>query len=83
MTPQRQFAESVKYTARPLILIPVEGDFIIMEVAGYHRTILCTISAAELAAWAKADFARQQSLRDKAMKPQPFALDLDCFDFEL
>ncbi len=83
MTPQRQFAESVKYTAQPIILIPVEAGFIIMEVTGYKRNYLRTVTPAELAAWATNDFARQQSLRAEAMKRQPLALDLDCFDFKL
>ncbi len=83
MTPQRQFAESVKYTARPIVIIPVEDGFVIMEVAGYHRTYLCTIPAAELAVWVWDDFVRQRSCRAEAMKPKAPALDLDSFDFKL
>ncbi len=67
MTPARQFAESVKYTARPVILIPFEGSFIIMESYSFRRDYICTIPAAELAVWATDDFTRQRSRKDRAL----------------
>ncbi len=84
MTPELQFAESVKYTARPIVLIPVDGGFVIMEAYGTRRELLCTIPPAELARWVADDFARQRSCRAEAMKPQPgkIVLDLDI-DFTL
>ena len=84
MTPELQFAESVKYTARPIILIPVDGGFVIMEAYGTCRKPLCTIPSAELARWAVDDFARQRSCRAEAMKPRPAEIDLDLdIDFTL
>ena len=85
MTPIPQFAESVKYTARPVVLIPVLDDHIVvMEAYGTRRKYICTIPSAELAAWAAADFTRQRSRRTEAMKPRPpkIILDLDI-DFTL
>jgi len=82
MTPELQFAESVKYTARPIVLIPVNGNFVIMEAYGTRREPICTVPPAELAAWAVADFARQRSRRAEAMKPRPNKIDLDI-DFTL
>jgi len=83
MTPELQFAESVKYTARPVIIIPVDGGFIIMEAYGTHREPLCTIPSAELARWAEDDFARQRSRRAEAMKPRPPIVDLNLIDIVL
>jgi len=87
MTPSRQFAESVKYTARPVILIPSNGGLVItiMEAYGATREYICTIPSAELTRWVENDFARQRSCRALAMKPRPpiVKIDLDLFDFEL
>jgi len=84
MTPSRQFAESVKYTARPIILIPASsGEIVIMEAFGARREYICTLPPAELARWAKEDFARQTSLQKEAMRPKIPNLDLDKLDFIL
>lgn len=84
MTPAQQFAESVKYTARPVIIIPFSGQFVIMSVRLANRDYIGTFSPAELARWAENDFARQQSLQEAAKAKEiarnfllPSDLDID------
>jgi len=84
MTPQYQFAESTKYSARPVVIIPTEAGFILFEAYGTTRDYIVTIPSGELARWMEEDFARQRSRR-AATKPRPpiVDLDLDSFDFVL
>lgn len=65
MTPSLQYAESVKYLARPLALIPVEGGFEVFAAWGVQREYIGHFSSAELANFLKSDFARQQSQNAK------------------
>jgi len=92
MTPALQFAESVKYTARPIIVIPTEEGFMIFAVHGVFRGMLDTVSPAELAGWMEEDFRRQQSRREEELAmeinksglvQQPPAPKLDLDDFKL
>ena len=85
MTPQRQFAESTKYSIRPVIIIPVEGGFVLFEAYGTARDYIDTIPSAELGRWVENDFARQRSRREAAIKPRPpiVEINLDSIDFEL
>ena len=66
MTPQRQFAESVKYTPRPIILIPTDDSFVVMEAYGTRRDYICEVPSDELAQWVREDFSNQ---RPKEQKP--------------
>jgi hypothetical protein len=64
MTPAQQFARSWKYIARPIIIVPFEGNFVVMAVHSSFRDEIDTFSPAELARWLENDFARQQSLQE-------------------
>ena len=82
MTPERQFAESVKYTARPLVIILINDQFVIMKAYGTRREPICTIPPAELARWATDDFSRQRSWPEEGMKSKAPLVSLDI-DFDL
>ena len=73
MTPQRQFAESVKYTPRPIILIPTDDSFVVMEAYGTRRDYICEVPSDELAQWVREDFT---ALRPQRQTPAPPTLDL-------
>ena len=82
MTPQRQFAESVKYTPRPVVLIPTDEGFVVMEAYGPRRDYICEVRPDELAQWVREDFAAQRLQRQTPAHPTP-DLQMDLNDLEL
>ena len=76
MTPQRQFAESVKYTPRPVVLIPTEEGFVVMEAYGTSRDYICEVRPDELAQWAREDFTAHRDQRPQRQTPARPTLDL-------
>ena len=86
MTPELQAALSIKYSARPLVIIPSEDLFFVFDNTLDGRKLLSTFSPAELTDWLRKDFARQRSqmAERKAAERKPILLDLpDDFDFNL
>lgn len=75
MTPQRQFAESVKYTPRPIVIIPTNDGFVIMEAYGTRREYICEVRPDELAQWVREDFASHGA--ERQIPPATAIPDID------
>ena len=85
MTSQRQFAESVKYTPRPLVIIPTEEGFVIMEAYGIRREYICEVRPDELAQWVREDFTSCRAERQTPPATATADIDslLDTINFNL
>jgi len=71
MTPEEQFASSVRYVCTQVCVVPHDSSRFSLFVAyGPHQTLQGQFTAEELIEWLKADFTKRLSLHKATQRMQ-------------